>query len=300
MPLLVVGSVGLDSIETPHGKVEEVLGGSAVYFSWAANFFTPVRLVGVVGNDFPKHYRELLSKRSIDTAGLKELEGKTFRWRGRYQGTMHSATTLSVELNVFGQYEPRIPETFRDSRFVFLANGLPSLQQRVLEQMKGPEFVAADTMNHWINEKKAELLEVLKRIDALILNDEEARQLTGESNLIKAARRLQAIGPKYIIIKKGEHGAVLTTPEGFFLMPGFPTENVKDPTGAGDSFAGGLMGYLAKKKVVTEGTLKQAIVYGTIIASFNVEDFSIQQLQRITLEDIEERRRKFEAMVRFH
>ncbi|HHT9153246.1 MAG TPA: PfkB family carbohydrate kinase, partial [Candidatus Hypogeohydataceae bacterium YC40] len=237
MPLLVVGSVGLDSIETPHGKVEEVLGGSAVYFSWAANFFTPVRLVGVVGNDFPKHYRELLSKRSIDTAGLKELEGKTFRWRGRYQGTMHSATTLSVELNVFGQYEPRIPETFRDSRFVFLANGLPSLQQRVLEQMKGPEFVAADTMNHWINEKKAELLEVLKRIDALILNDEEARQLTGESNLIKAARRLQAIGPKYIIIKKGEHGAVLTTPEGFFLMPGFTTENVKDPTGAGDSFA---------------------------------------------------------------
>jgi sugar/nucleoside kinase (ribokinase family) len=300
MPLLVVGSVGLDSVETPHGRVEEVLGGSAVYFSWAAHFFAPVRLVGVVGTDFPKHFRELLSNRAIDTTGLKELEGKTFRWRGRYQGTMHSATTLSVELNVFSQYEPRVPETFRDSRFVFLANGLPSLQQQVLEQMKGPEFVAADTMNHWINEKKAELLEVLKRIDALILNDEEARQLTGESNLIRAARRLQAVGPRYIIIKKGEHGAILVTPKGFFLIPGFPTEHVKDPTGAGDSFAGGIMGYLARNRTVTEETLKKAIVYGTVIASFNVEDFSIQRLQNITLEDIEGRRREFEAMMRFH
>ncbi len=300
MPLLVVGSVGLDSVETPHGTVEEVLGGSAVYFSWAAHFFAPVRLVGVVGTDFPRHYRELLSRRAIDTTGLEELEGKTFRWRGRYQGTMHSATTLSVELNVFGQYEPRVPEGFRDSRFVFLANGLPSLQERVLGQMKGPEFVAADTMNHWINEKKRELLDVLKKIDALILNDEEARQLTGHANLIKAARSLQAIGPKYIIIKKGEHGAILVTPNGFFLTPGFPTEHVKDPTGAGDSFAGGVMGYLAKRRSVTEETLKQAIIYGTIIASFNVEDFSIQRLQRLTMEDIEGRRREFEAMVKFH
>lgn len=300
MPLLVVGSVGLDSVETPHGKVEEVLGGSAVYFSWAAHFFSPVRLVGVVGTDFPKHFRELLSKKAIDTTGLKELEGRTFRWRGRYQGTMHSATTLSVELNVFGQYEPRVPEPFRDSQFVFLANGLPSLQQRVLEQMKGPQFVAADTMNHWINEKKKELLEVLRRIDALILNDEEARQLTGESNLIRAARSLQTIGPKYIIIKKGEHGAILVTPKGFFLMPGFPTEHVKDPTGAGDSFAGGIMGYLAKKGVVAEETIKHAIMYGTILASFNVEDFSIKRLQQITIEDIEGRKREFEGMVRFH
>ncbi|MFN3466553.1 MAG: PfkB family carbohydrate kinase, partial [Candidatus Brocadiales bacterium] len=256
MPLLVVGSVGLDSVETPHGKVEEVLGGSAVYFSWAAHFFAPVRLVGVVGTDFPKHFRELLSKKTIDTTGLKELEGKTFRWKGHYQGNMHSATTLSVELNVFGQYEPMVPETFLDSRFVFLANGLPSLQQRVLEQMRGPEFVAADTMNHWINERKGELLEVLKRIDALILNDEEARQLTGHPNLIRAARSVQSIGPKYIIVKKGEHGAILVTPRGFFLIPGFPTEHVKDPTGAGDSFAGGVMGYLAKRGTVTEETLK--------------------------------------------
>jgi sugar/nucleoside kinase (ribokinase family) len=300
MALLVVGSVGLDSVETPHGKVEEVLGGSAVYFSWAAHFFTPVRLVGVVGTDFPKHFRELLSKRAIDTAGLREQEGKTFRWKGRYQGTMHSATTLSVELNVFGQFEPRVPDTFRDSRFVFLANGLPSLQQQVLEQMKGPEFVAADTMNHWITEKRGELLEVLKRIDALILNDEEARQLTGHSNLIKAAKSLQSMGPRYTIIKKGEHGAILVTLKGFFLMPGYPTEHVKDPTGAGDSFAGGIMGYLARSGAVTEGSLKQAIVYGTIIASFNVEDFSIQQLQRITMADIEGRKREFEAMARFY
>ena len=300
MPLLVVGSVGLDSVETPHGKVEEVLGGSAVYFSWAAHFFAPVRLVGVVGTDFPKHFRELLSKRAIDTTGLEEIEGKTFRWRGRYQGNMHSATTLAVELNVFEQYKPRIPAAFLDSRFVFLANGLPSLQQRVLEQIRGPEFVAADTMNHWINEKKGELLEVLKKIDALILNDEEARQLTGHPNLIKAARSIQAIGPKYIIVKKGEHGAILVTPRGLFLMSGYPTEHVKDPTGAGDSFAGGVMGYLAKRGTVTEETLKQAMVYGTIIASFNVEDFSIQRLNRLTMEDIEGRKREFEAMVRSH
>lgn len=300
MPLLVVGSIGLDSVETPHGKVEEVLGGSAVYFSWAARFFAPVRLVGVVGTDFPQHFKKLLSNGVIDTGGLREQEGKTFRWKGSYQGTMHSATTLSVELNVFGQFDPRVPETFRDSRFVFLANGLPSLQQQVLEQMKGPEFVAADTMNHWITERKNELLEVLKRIDALILNDEEARQLTGQANLIKAARDLQSIGPKYIIIKKGEHGAILTTPKGFFLIPGFPTEHVKDPTGAGDSFAGGIMGYLASRRTVTEETLKKAIVYGTIIASFNVEDFSIHRLQRITMADIENRRREFEAMARFY
>ncbi len=301
MPLLVVGSVGLDSVETPHGKVEEVLGGSAVYFSWAAHFFTPVRLVGVVGSDFPGHLRELFSKKAvIDTAGLKELQGKTFRWRGRYQGTMHSATTLSVELNVFNQFEPKVPDGFKDSRFVFLANGIPTLQMQVLEQMQGPEFVAADTMNHWINEAKQELLRVLKKVDALVLNDEEARQLTGETNLVKAGRRLQAIGPKYTIIKKGEHGSMLITPRGFFLIPGFPTEHVKDPTGAGDSFAGGLMGYVAKAGAITEDTLKKAVIYGTVIASFNVEDFSIHRLQQITVEDIEDRRREFEGMVRFY
>lgn len=299
MPLLVVGSVGIDSVETPHGKVEGVLGGSAVYFSWAANFFSPVRLVSVVGKDFPREFRHLLKGKTIDTSGLAERDGKTFRWKGLYQGTMHSAQTLSVELNVFGEYEPRVPEHFRDSRFVFLANGLPALQIKVLEQMERPTFVAADTMNHWINEKKAELLGVLRRIDALILNDEEARQLTEEHNLIKAARRLQSWGPAYVIIKKGEHGSILVTPQGFFLVPAYPTEHVKDPTGAGDSFAGGMMGYLAKRREVTTENLKQAIVYGTILASFNVEDFSIQRFQQITLEDIEARRRRFEAMVRF-
>lgn len=299
MPLLVVGSVGLDSVETPHGKVKEVLGGSAIYFSWAANFFAPVRLVGVVGRDFPKEYRHLLHKKDIDISGLAELEGKTFRWKGLYQGNMHSAVTLSVELNVFAQYEPSVPEPFRDSRFVFLANGLPSLQMKVLEQMKRPEFVAADTMNHWINEKRSELLEVLKRIDALILNDEEARQLTGEHNLVKAAKALQRLGPRNVIIKKGEHGSLLASQNGFFMIPGYPTEHVKDPTGAGDSFAGGIMGYLTKKGAVTTENLREAMVYGTILASFNVEDFSIHRFQQITLADIEQRRRAFETMVRF-
>ncbi|MFQ5863452.1 MAG: PfkB family carbohydrate kinase [Candidatus Brocadiales bacterium] len=299
MPLLVVGSVGIDTVETPHGKAEEVLGGSAVYFSWAATFFTPVRLVSVVGSDFPHQYKSILSTKNIDMTGLEVMEGKTFRWSGQYKDTMHVAETLSVDLNVFGQYVPRVPEPFKDSRFVFLANGLPSLQMQVLDQMNGPTFIAADTMNHWITENKSELLEVLKRIDAFILNDAEARQLTGEHNLIKAARLLQKSGPSYVIIKKGEHGSLLVTADGFFLVPGYPTEHVKDPTGAGDSFAGGTIGYLAKMGTASTENLRQAIVYGTILASFNVEGFSIQRLQQITLADVEARRRQFMSMVRF-
>ena len=299
MPLLVVGSVGIDTVETPHGRAEEVLGGSAVYFSWAATFFTPVRLVSVVGSDFPQDYRSALATKNIDITGLEVMEGKTFRWSGQYKDTMHVAETLSVDLNVFGQYVPRVPEPFRDSRFVFLANGLPSLQMQVLDQMHGPAFVAADTMNHWITESKPELLEVLKRIDALILNDAEARQLTEEHNLIKAARALRKLGLSYVIIKKGEHGSLLVTEEGFCLVPGYPTEHVKDPTGAGDSFAGGTMGYLAKMGDVNAENLRQAIVYGTILASFNVEGFSIERLQQINLADVESRRRQFASMVRF-
>ncbi len=299
MPLLVVGSVGIDTVETPHGRAEEVLGGSAVYFSWAATFFTPVRLVSVVGSDFPQNYRNALATKNIDMTGLKVMEGKTFRWSGQYKDTMHVAETLSLDLNVFGQYVPQVPEPFRDSRFVFLANGLPSLQMQVLDQMHGPAFVAADTMNHWIAESKPELLEVLKRIDALILNDAEARQLTGEHNLIKAARALRKLGLSYVIIKKGEHGSLLVTEEGFCLVPGYPTEHVKDPTGAGDSFAGGTMGYLAKMGDVNAENLRQAIVYGTILASFNVEGFSIERLQQINLADVESRRRQFASMVRF-
>ena len=299
MPLLVVGSVGIDTVETPHGKAEEVLGGSAVYFSWAATFFTPVRLVSVVGSDFPHHYRSILQAKNIDMRGLEVMEGKTFRWSGRYKDTMHVAETLSVDLNVFGKYVPRVPEPFRDSRFVFLANGLPSLQLKVLDQMSEPDFVAADTMNHWITESKPELLEVLKRIDAFILNDGEARQLTGEHNLIKAARSLQKLGPRYVIIKKGEHGSLVVAEEGFCLVPGYPTEHVKDPTGAGDSFAGGTMGYLAKMGNASIENLRQAVVYGTILASFNVEGFSIERLQQINMADVEARRRQFASMVRF-
>lgn len=299
MPLLVVGSVGIDTVETPYGRAEDVLGGSAVYFSWAATFFSPVRLVSVVGSDFPHHYRSILQTKNIDMTGLEVMEGKTFRWSGQYRDAMHVAETRSVELNVFGQFVPRVPDVFRDSRFVFLANGLPSLQMQVLEQMNGPAFVAADTMNHWITETKQELLEVLKRVDAFILNDAEARQLTGEHNLIRAARQLQESGPGYVIIKKGEHGSLLVTREGFFLVPGYPTEHVKDPTGAGDSFAGGVMGYLAKVGTASTEALRRAIVYGTILASFNVEGFSIQRLQQITLADVEARRRQFASMTSF-
>ncbi|MEE9199870.1 MAG: PfkB family carbohydrate kinase [Candidatus Brocadiales bacterium] len=299
MPLLVVGSVGIDTVETPHGKAEEVLGGSAVYFSWAASFFAPVRLVSVVGSDFPDHYRKTLAEKNIDMSGLEVMDGKTFRWSGQYKDTMHEAETLSLELNVFGDYVPQVPESFKDSRFVFLANGLPSLQIQVLDQMNGPVFVAADTMNHWISDKKPELLEVFKRVDGFILNDGEARQLTEEHNLIKAARALKELGPKYIIIKKGEHGSLLVTEDGISLVPGFPTEHVKDPTGAGDSFAGGTMGYLTKTGEVSVENIRQAIVYGTVVASFNVEGFSIERLRQITIDDVESRRKQFASMVEF-
>ncbi|MHC4196753.1 MAG: PfkB family carbohydrate kinase [Planctomycetota bacterium] len=299
MPLLVVGSVGIDTVETPHGKAEDVLGGSAVYFSWAASFFVPVRLVSVVGSDFPEQYRDDLSTKDIDMTGLEVRDGKTFRWSGQYKDTMHVAETLSVDLNVFGQFAPNVPEPFRDSRFVFLANGLPTLQMEVLDQMNGPVFVAADTMNHWISDMKPELLKVLKRVDGFILNDAEARQLTEEHNLIKAARALQKMGPSYVIIKKGEHGALLVSEEGFCLVPGYPTEHVKDPTGAGDTFAGGTMGYLAKTGTVNVENIRQAIIYGTVLASFNVEGFSIERLKQIDMADLESRRSHFASMVRF-
>jgi len=293
MSLVVVGSIALDSVETPHGKVKEALGGSAVYFSYAASFFTPVRLVGVVGRDFPRKFIRLLQKRPIDMAGLHVADGKTFRWSGAYKGDMNQAETRWTKLNVFGTFEPRIPDQFRDSRFVFLANGSPVLQRRVLEQMKRPRFSVADTMNLWIETERRALLKLLSMVDAVVLNDAEARMLTGEANLVAAGRKIQKLGPRCAVIKKGEHGSMLVWDGTVFVMPAYPLERVNDPTGAGDSFAGGMMGYLAGTGRVSRSTLKKAILHGTICASFNVEDFSLNRFRRLSRAEISRRCREF-------
>src|SRR6185312_10198825 len=246
MPLLVVGSVALDSVETPHGTAENALGGSATYFSYAASYFTAVRLVGVVGEDFPPAHRELLEARKVDTSGLVvEKGGKTFRWRGKYEGDMNMAETLEVHLNVLGTFNPDLSPKFAETPFVFLANGSPTMQRKVLGQAKGRKLIVADTMNFWIETQRDELNALLREVDGLVLNDGEARMLTEEINLVRAGRDVLALGPKFVIIKKGEHGALFLRREETFVMPAFPLADVVDPTGAGDSFAGGLMGYLA-------------------------------------------------------
>ncbi|HHT9124789.1 MAG TPA: PfkB family carbohydrate kinase [Candidatus Brocadiia bacterium] len=299
MPLLVVGSIALDTVQTPHGRVENVLGGSAVYFSYAANFFNHVRLVGVVGKDFPQEYKQILASKNVDISGLEVVEGKTFRWSGCYEGAMNAAQTLLTELNVFATFEPKIPHLFRDSKFIFLANGGPATQKSVLKQIHAPKLIVADTMNLWINEQRDELLDLMRQVDGLVLNEEEARLLTREMNLIKAGKQILKVGLKFVVIKKGEHGAMLVSPEGFFICPAYPTEHVKDPTGAGDSFAGGMMGYLAKTRDISHWNLKRALIYGTIVASFNVEDFSLNRFHQITLDDIEKRYKEFISMVSF-
>ncbi|MEW6354719.1 MAG: PfkB family carbohydrate kinase [Planctomycetota bacterium] len=296
--LLVVGSVALDTVETPHGKLEGGLGGSAVYFSYAASFFTRVRLVGVVGRDFPKKFVDLIKGRNVDAAGLQIVDGKTFRWSGAYEGAMSQAETKRVELNVFGDFQPEIPESFRDSEFVFLANGSPVTQKHVLEQMTNPKFAVADTMNLWIETTRDALLDLLKVVDGIVLNDGEARMLTGEPNLLRAARRIQALGPRLVVVKKGEHGAMLVSEDMVLALPAYPVETVKDPTGAGDSFAGGMMGYLAERGQVSDGSLKKALAYGTMCASFNVEDFSLNRFQQIERRDIDERLDEYLSMLR--
>lgn len=289
MPLLVVGSVAIDSIETPHGVAPEILGGSASHFAYAASFFTPVRLVGVVGEDFPSGYLEVLKGRPIDTSGLQVLPGKSFRWAGRYKGAMDSAETLSVELNLFGTFDPKIPPAFKDSRFVFLANGSPHVQRRVLEQVDaGPRFALLDTMNLWIEIERRALLELLPRVDALVINETEIRQLTEVSNLITAGKAVLGMGPQTVVIKKGEHGALLFHGERIFAAPAFPIERVFDPTGAGDTFAGGFMGSLARSGNArpTFAELKRAVCMGIVAASFNVEDFGLARLLRATEAEI--------------
>ena len=290
MSLLVVGSVARDTIRTPHGEVQDALGGAAVYFSLAACNFTKVRLVGVVGDDFSESDIDLLGKRDIDLAGLQVVEGgRTFRWSGEYSEDMNSRETLSVELNVFEHFEPVLPGGYTDSSFVFLANASPSTQLSVLEQVESPVCVMADTMDLWIEIARDELVELLGRIDGISLNDAEALQLTGCSNLIDAGRAILDMGPDTVIVKKGEHGAVLFTAAGVVALPAYPTGEVVDPTGAGDSFAGALMGSLSRAEAVEVEGLKTAIAYGSVVASFTCEGFGTARLAEIDADEINDR-----------
>lgn len=299
MSVLVVGTVALDSVETPHGTAPDVLGGSATYFSYAASFFTKVHLVAVVGEDFPNEHRRLLQERGIDTAGLVTRPGKTFYWRGRYHADMNSRDTLEVHLNVLAEFDPVLPETYRQVPYVFLANSSPVLQLKVLQQVRQPRLVLADTMDLWIGTQRDELLALLPRLDGLVLNDSEAKLLSEEENLIRAGSKVRQLGPKFVIIKKGEHGSFLFSQDGVFVLPGYPTPEVIDPTGAGDSYAGGIMGYLASDPSPPPGRLRRAIAYGTIVASLTVEDFSLERLKRTTRAEIEQRLEKYRDMLAF-
>jgi sugar/nucleoside kinase (ribokinase family) len=297
--ILVVGSVALDTVKTPFGQGKDLLGGSAVYFSYAASFFHPVRLVAVVGQDFPAGYLELIKKRNIDLEGLEKKQGQTFRWSGEYNYNLNERKTLSVQLNVFAQFHPRVPESYKNSEYIFLANIDPDLQDQILNQMRKPKLIICDTMDHWIAEKKESLLKLIKKVDILILNDGEIRQLCQEYNLIKAARRLLMLGPRIVVVKRGEHGVIMFSPEFHFATIGYPLEEVYDPTGAGDCFGGGFAGYLAKVKSLSEDNLKRAIIYGSVMASFNVEDFSLNRLIVLTTEEIENRFREFKKLTHF-
>lgn len=280
-PVLIVGSIGLDTIETPFGAVQEVLGGAASYASTSASFFTTVRMVGVIGDDFPGEHLAYFRGREIDLAGVQQVPGLTFRWNGFYQFDMNQAHTLATHLNVFEHFRPTIPTAYADTPYVFLANIDPDLQLSVLDQVKSPKFVLADTMNFWIDGKRDRVLEVIKRVDAVTLNDAEARQLCETTSLVTAGRKLLAMGPKVVIVKKGEHGALMFTPNDYFVAPSFPLEEVRDPTGAGDTFAGGVIGYLAFLDDTGEEAIRKAIIYGSVLASYTVEDFSLSRLMRL-------------------
>jgi cytidine kinase len=297
--LLVVGSVAFDSIETPNGSVDDVLGGSATFFSYAASFFAEPRLVAPVGDDFPDEHRRLFQGRGVDTAGLVTMPGKTFRWKGRYHQDMNTRDTLEVHLNVFGEFNPVVPEHFRDSTHVFLANGSPVLQARVLDQMQRPQLVLADTMDLWIENQRADLLKLLPRIDGLLLNDSEARLLTGEDGLVRAGSAVRRLGPKFVILKKGEHGAMLFAEDGVFVVPAYPTPDVVDPTGAGDSFAGGILGYLESDGSPPPGRLRRGMAYGTVLASLTVEGFGLDRLKKTNLKEIDERLEQYRTMLAF-
>ncbi|MEK6755128.1 MAG: PfkB family carbohydrate kinase [Bacteroidota bacterium] len=301
MGLLVVGSVAFDSVETPFGKVKDALGGSAVYISVAASYFTaPIRLVAVVGGDFPKHHMEFLEERNIDLDGLQIIrEGKTFRWGGRYHYDLNMRDSLYTELNVFEQFNPTIPNGFKRSAYVCLGNIDPVLQRHVLDRLSKPRLVVGDTMNYWIESKPKELAETLKVMDVVVVNESEARLLAHEPNLVKAAKRIIGMGPRIVIIKKGEHGALLVTEETIFSAPAYPLENINDPKGAGDAFAGGFVGWLARTDDLSSDNLKRAVIYGSTLASFCVEKFSVDGLRDLTYLQIQDRYRSFMQISRF-
>jgi len=300
MSLLVVGSVAFDGIETPHGKRERTLGGAASYFALAASQFTPVRMVAIVGDDFTEKDAAVFRGRKIDLAGLEHAPGKTFFWAGRYSQNMNERTTLVTELNVFANFKPTLPATYTDSEFIFLGNIDPSLQLSVLKQVsRKPKVIGLDTMNYWIERTPAELRETLKHTQILMINDDETRQLTGEHNLLRAAKRIFAMGPKTLVIKRGEHGALMVHNKFLFSVPAYPLEEVHDPTGAGDSFAGGFMGYLAGAGKINEDTLRRAMVYGSVLGSFTVEKFGVERLTHLKRTEIAARAKLFSKLTTF-
>ncbi|MFA5688682.1 MAG: PfkB family carbohydrate kinase [Kiritimatiellales bacterium] len=295
--LVIVGSIGIDTIETPHARREEILGGSVSYACMAASFFTRPGMVGVVGTDFPAEYRTAWKKAGIDLAGLQTEQGRTFRWSGVYEQNMDSRSTLSTELNVFENFSPEIPDSYRAAPYLLLANIAPELQLHVLDQMTAPEFILLDTMDLWINSARPKLLEVIARCTMLTVNESEARLLADTNSLLTAAQRLLKLGPHYVLIKKGSAGSMLVSDNGIFLLHAFPPEMVKDPTGAGDTFAGGLMGALAEAGKIDEKSIRQAMAYGSVIAAFGVEEFSQQRLEEINRRQIDQRMDLFKSMV---
>jgi len=299
MSIVVVGTVAFDTVETPFGKGDNVLGGSATYFSTSASFFTDVSLVAVVGEDFPQEHVDFLQSRSIDTTGLQRIPGKTFQWRGKYGYDLNDAQTLDTQLNVLMEFRPNLPESYRDAEYLFLANIDPELQLEVLEQVRSPKLVACDTMNFWISSKPAALTEVMRKVDIVVINEGEARQFTSEANLIKAARKIIALGCKRLVVKRGEYGVLMFTGDSVFAAPAYPLEEVFDPTGAGDTFAGGFMGYLANTGDLSEEGVRQAIVFGSVMASFNVEDFSLERMKRLDYREIETRYKSFKTITNF-
>ena len=299
MDLLVVGSIALDSVETPFGSTNDALGGSATYFGYAASLLHPVQVVGVVGDDFPVEELDRLAERGVDLAGVERVSGASFRWKGKYSYDLQHRETLDTQLGVFADFDPKLPESYRDAKLVFLGNIDPNLQLNVLDQMRRPDFVACDTMNYWIEGVPEVLLRLLTRVDVLIVNDAEARQLSGDWNIYRAARWILERGPKMVIIKQGEYGAVLVDHSGIFYVPAFPLEEVCDPTGAGDAFAGGFMGHLARTGDLSPANMRRAMVFGATTGSFVVERFSVERFQEVDAADVTARARSFSDLVHF-
>ncbi len=299
MSITVVGSVAFDSIVTPFGKADRALGGSATYFSVAASFFTKVQLVAVVGEDFTAEEMKVFEGRNIDTSGLERVAGKSFFWSGEYSYDLNVAETKDTQLNVFADFHPVLPEQFRSPRVLFLANIAPELQWDVLQQCRRPQLVALDTMNYWISSQKEALTRIISAVDLLVINEGEVRQFTGEANLIKGARQMLQLGPKTLVIKRGEYGVLMVNSDSVFAVPAYPLESVFDPTGAGDTFAGGFLGYIASKEAPTAADFRKAIVFGSVLASFNVESFSLERVRTLTMPEIEARYREFKALTHF-